>query len=161
MHYIKNTECHAVIHHYWYNLRYSTSESHTWQKGQEAMAFVPQYLLYNVIWKVLGQTKQWYRFCSLLYTSALWQINNSCVNNFMEWNRFYIHTYIKYLHKLYMYTERKKRKEKPSFRRNTHHQPHWKLSDNRFQCSRQWKISPRRKTAQCKELYNIIIGKKK
>ena len=38
-----------VTHHYWYNLRYSTSTSHTWQKGLEAKAYVPQYLLYNVI----------------------------------------------------------------------------------------------------------------
>ena len=34
----------------------STSESHTWQKGLEAKADVPQYLLYNVIWNVLGKT---------------------------------------------------------------------------------------------------------
>ena len=62
-----------VIHRYWCNLRYSTSESHTWQKGLEAMAYVPQYLLYNVIWKGARKTKtkQWCRFCSSLYTSAL------------------------------------------------------------------------------------------
>ena len=35
-----------------------------------------------------------------------------CVNNFMEWNRFYIHTCIKSLHELYMYTERKNKKGK-------------------------------------------------
>ena len=34
-----------------------------------------------------------------------------CVNNFMERNRFYIHTYIKWFHKLYMYTERKKERK--------------------------------------------------
>ena len=60
-----------VIHHYWYNLRYSTSESHTWQNGLEAKAYVPQYLLYNVIWKGARKKKLCCRFCSLLYTSAL------------------------------------------------------------------------------------------
>ena len=52
MHYINNAAfSHIVIHHYWCNLKYSTSESHAWQKGLEAMAYVPQYLLYNIISK--------------------------------------------------------------------------------------------------------------
>ena len=139
----------GVIHHYWYNLRYSTSESHTWQKGLEAKAYVSQYLLYNVIWK--GARKQTNKTMVqvLLFAIHFCLVTSKqfCVNNFMEWNRFYIHTDIKCFHKLYMYTERKKRKEKPSFQWNTHHQPHWNLSDNRLQCSRQWKISPWRKTA--------------
>ena len=59
---------------------------------------------------------------------------------------FYIHTYIKYIHKLYMYIVRKIRKEKASFRRDTNHQPHWKLSDNRIQCSQQWKNLAKKKT---------------
>ena len=75
MHYIKNTAfIHIVIHHYWYNWRYTTSESYTWQKGLEAMAYVPQYLLYNVISKGARKTNkqnQQCRFYSLLNTSAL------------------------------------------------------------------------------------------
>ena len=38
--------------HYWYHLKYSTLDKHTWQTGLEAMAYVPQYLLnkMNVKW---------------------------------------------------------------------------------------------------------------
>ena len=51
MHYIKNTEFHAesfiIIGTIWDIVH----QSHTWQKGLEAKAYVPQYLLYNVTWK--------------------------------------------------------------------------------------------------------------
>ena len=73
MHYIKNTEFHAesfiIIGTIWDIVH----QSHTRQKGLEAKAYVPQYLLYNVIWKGARkkQKKKWCRFCSLLYTSAL------------------------------------------------------------------------------------------
>ena len=40
------------IHHYWYHLKCSTLDKHTWQTGLEAIAYVPQYLLnkMNVKW---------------------------------------------------------------------------------------------------------------
>ena len=53
-----------------------------------------------------------------------------CVNNFWSEIVFiYTHTYIKCFHKLYMYTERKKKKGKAIIP-TKHHQPHWNLSDN-------------------------------
>ena len=57
----------------------------------------------------------------------------------MEWNRFYIHTYILSIHN-FTCTPKGKRQKKPSLRRNSHHQSHWTLSDDRFQCSRQRKM---------------------
>ena len=43
------------IHHYWYNLKCSSLDKHTWQTGLEAIAYVPQYLLnrMNVKWGLL------------------------------------------------------------------------------------------------------------
>ena len=115
MHYIKNTEIHAesfiIIGTIWDIVH----QSHTWQKGRKAMAYVPQYLLYNVIWKGARKKINKTMVQVLLFAIHFCLVTNKqfCVNDFMEWSRFYIHTYIKSLHKLYIYTERKKRKEKP------------------------------------------------
>ena len=90
MHYIKNIAfIHIVIHHYWYNWRYSTSESYAWQKGLEAMAYVPQYLLYNVISKGDRKIKSTVHVLLFDIHSCLVTNKQFCVNNFfMEWNRF-------------------------------------------------------------------------
>ena len=111
MHYIKNTEFHAesftIIGTIWDIVH----QSHTWQKGLEAKAYVPQYLLYNVIWKG-ARKKQTNKTMVqvLLFAIHLCLVTNKqfCVNNFWSEIVFiYIHTYIKCFHKLYMYTERK------------------------------------------------------
>ena len=80
-------------------------------KGLEAKAYVPQYLLYNVIWKGARKKTQKTMVQVLLFAIHFCLVTNKqfCVNNFMEWNRFYIHTYIKYFHRLYMHTERNKK----------------------------------------------------
>ena len=96
MHCINNTACiHIVIHHYLYNWRYSTSDSHAWQRGLEAMAYVPHYLLYNVI--SMGARKKTNKINSatvFAIHSCLVTNKQFCEISFMEWNRFiYTHTY--------------------------------------------------------------------
>ena len=139
-----NKLIYIIIHYYWYNLRYSASESNTWQNGLSGHGLCAPMSVIQCNMKGCQekQTESMVQVLLLAIHSCLVTNTELCVNNFMDCNRFYIHTYIKYFHKLYMYTERKKRKENPS--RNSHHQPHCKLTDNRFQCNRQWKISPRR-----------------
>ena len=63
--------------------------------------------------RVLGKQTNKTMVQVLLFAIHFCLVTNKqfCVNNFMEWNRFYIHTYIKWFHKLYMYTERKKERK--------------------------------------------------
>ena len=58
MHHIQNTAFHtrSCSYYYCFHLICLTSDNHTWQKGLEIMAHVPQYLLYNAMSK--GARKQ-------------------------------------------------------------------------------------------------------